>query len=326
MIRRSSVRDLLEDKYRVKKLLGKSSRSLTELRTTLNQWAKFLEREPELADLCDDGADAFLAWYFEQPVSKTRPTHSIASVEKQRRNLVALANFAVKIGWLDEPLALDPFDVPTFEPLAWSEEQLARLLYQAAIMPGTICAIPAGRWWVALILLAYASGARITAVMKLRWSELYLDDRLVLFRHETQKQGNEQMIGYSERVADALQRIQHPERERVFAWPFDPGSQLDSYKGNWQTLRRQFTRMLIRAGLPVDPKSKFHRLRKTTATVIADNFGEEEACRQMGHSDPRLTRTRYIQKAKLKKQRAVWDGLPIPAFPTPGDATQLELF
>ncbi len=204
MIRRTNVRDLLEDQYRPRKLLGKSERSLTELRGTVNAWARCLGREPELADLCDDEVVTFLAWYYDQPVSTTRPHHELASVEKQRRNLVAIANFAVKTGLLAEPLSIEPFDVPDREPQAWSEEQLAKLLYQASIMPGTIGGIPAGRWWVALILMIYACGPRITAIMKLRWSELYLDDRLVLFRHTTQKQGNEQMIGYSARIVELV--------------------------------------------------------------------------------------------------------------------------
>ena len=320
MIRRSSVRDLLEDHYRPRKLLGKSPRSLTDLRGSLNAWAKSLGREPELADLTDEAVAAFLAWYHGQPVSQSRSRHELASVEKQRRNLVALANFAVKLRWLDEPLSLEPVDVPYREPQAWSDEQLACLLGEAAKTPGSISGVAAGPWWVALILLIYACGPRITAIMRLRWSDLYLDERLVLFRAETQKQGNEQMIGYSPRVAAALERIRQPARELVFCWPFDRQA------GNWQTLRRHLTRMQARAGLPVDSKSKFHRLRKTTATVIADTFSEEEACRQMGHSDPRLTRARYIQRAKLKKQRQMWDSLPVPAFEEPSQSRQLELF
>ena len=326
MIRVTTVRDLLEGRYRSRKLLGKSQRSLIELRGTVNSWARQLGREPELADLGDDQVAAFLAWYHQQPVSKARPRHELASVEKQRRNLVALANFAVKLKWLDEPLALDAVDVPDREPLAWSDEQLAQLLAEAAKTQGTICGMPAGHWWVALILTIYACGPRLTSIMKLRWSELYLAEKLVLFRAETTKSGKDKLLGYSDRIAAALWRIQHPQRERVFAWPFDPGSARDDYTGNWQTLRRHLTRMQRRAGLPIDAKSKFHRLRKTTATVIADVFGEDEACRQLDHSDPRITRKSYIQRAKLKKQRHVWDSLPVPAFEEPSQSRQLELF
>lgn len=38
--------------------------------------------------------------------------------------------------------------------------------------------------------------------------------------------------------------------------------------------------------------------RRTVATLVADEYGPDEAARQLGHEDSQITRERYIQRAE----------------------------
>jgi integrase len=157
--------------------------------------------------------------------------------------------------------------------------------------------------------------------MRLKWSDVYRDDRCALFKAETQKgKKRDQLIGYSDFAAARLLAIEKPERELVFPWPYDKNAD------NWQTLRRHLTKYILRpAGLPTDRYSKFHRIRKTTATQLWIHAGEEAAVRQMGHSNANITRKHYIDRKKGAAVRPC-DSLPTPVYKRPGSTRQIFLF
>lgn len=311
MFKAISLRDLFEDKYRPLAMLGCSTRSFAEHRTTINRWRAFLGRDPLVSELEDERVALFLEW-----VAARR---SPATVEKHRRNLSALAKFSAhrKRRYIDEPLDIPRIRCPEREPLAWSEPEIVLILEQAAALKGEICGIERGRWWEALLVLIYYCGTRIDATMRLKWQDVYLHERYALFRADTQKQKKDQPLAYPDFAVERLKAIRWPERELVFPWPYDQNAD------NWQTLRRHYTRyILIPCGLPTDGQSKFHRIRKTAATVTTDHVGEQAAVNLMGHSSPAITRKSYIQRTKLRAARSC-DLIPTPRYQRPGPEQRL---
>lgn len=176
-------------------------------------------------------------------------------------------------------------------PRAWSEPELAALLKAASEMPGKVGSVPAGRWWLALLLVCWDTGERITAVMRSSWGDLDLADRWVYFPAENRKGGrrDRQFRLHADTVA-ALNAIRSPIRERVFFWPWTETS-----------LWGHFTDVLIRAGLPHDRKCKFHKMRRSVATH-AEAAGLN-ATEILGHSCRRVTEG-YLDPRFLDKPQA----------------------
>ena len=239
---------------------------------------------------------------------------SPATVNKHRAHLLALWRFARKKKRLsgDEPDIEKTKEYKRI-PEAWSLDEFQRLLTAATKADGTIVGIPAGSWWLALLLLMYDTGLRISAVMQLPANAM--TDGHLRVAAETQKQGAEQHFRLHEQTLAALTQMDGSRRtaaelakERLFPWPMDPG-------GDWRTLRGAYRKILKAAGLPHGPREMFHKLRRTSATLLAAELGEEAASKHLGHSGLNVTR-RYLDPSKIEQKSAV-DALPRPKIPLP---------
>jgi len=95
-----------------------------------------------------------------------------------------------------------------------------------------------------------------------------------------------------------LERMRAVGHKLLWPWPF---SEAQLYKS--------YNRILRRAGLDTGRKSKFHKLRRTTATYLQARG--IDAGLVLGHSDPRVTRDSYLDLSQIV-QRRVCDVLPRP--------------
>ena len=183
---------------------------------------------------------------------------------------------------------VSPEPVPQRAPLAWSIDELQRLLDACDRMPGQLGSIPWPAYWRALILVAYDSAERIGALMQLEWH--WLQGEWLHVRAEARKSRRRDMVyRLSPETLAALEAIRSPRRPLIFPWPLGK-----TY------LWKKFGEVLKLAGLDSGPKSKFHRLRRTTASHYAAAGGD--ATQLLGHSDPRVTQKYLDPRVTSPKQ------------------------
>lgn len=244
---------------------------------------KFLGREPLLTDLDDELISTFLHWILE---TGRKP----ATANKARNHILALWRFAARKRYAETFPDVPRLTEPARVPKAWSESELAKLFAALEQEPGKIAGIPSNRWWVALHHVLWWSAERIGAVMRLKWSDVDLESGWLIVPAEVRKfQTSDKATQLPEVAADALRAIRAPEHELLFPWPYDH-----------TTLYNRYGKILQRAGLPHDRKSKFHRMRKSAASHFEAAGGN--ATELLGHTSRRVTLA-YLSPAIVKPQQ-----------------------
>jgi integrase len=145
-------------------------------------------------------------------------------------------------------------------------------------------------WWSALFSCLWDTGERIAAMMDLRWDGVDLEGLTVFLPAEVRKGGHtDRIYPIAEETAQLLHRL--PREYRPFFWPYDNG-----------TLYNRLTKMLMKGGLPADRRSKFHRIRRSTASHYEAAGGN--ATELLGHTSRTVTRG-YLDPRIVKTASAV---------------------
>lgn len=262
------LEDLLNDVYAPLRSL--SQKSILNYGFTISALAEFLGHAPTLDDLVELNVARFLRHRASE--------RAVATAAKDRATLRALHEFAARRGLCSHWPQYPPIRVPERVPQAWFSSEMQRLLDAASQEKTVIAGIPGGLYWRALLLVAYDTAERATALTSLRWRDI--QGRHVLFTAETRKGGRRDVmreIGEDTKAAlDAIRGDRGPE-DAVFPWP--------------NTKTYLWTRLgiiLERAGLPHGRRDKFHRIRRTTASYYAAAGGSAQTL--LDHASPATTR------------------------------------
>lgn len=201
-----------------------------------------------------------------------------ATANKTRRHLLTLLRYAVDAGVIAKVPTWRPLREPKRAPVAFTAAEFQQGLRVARDWPGWVCGVPAGVWWESLLLSIWYSGARIGAVLAVRWPDV-LEDRCGFYvRAEHQKQRADQFFVVGSDCMAALVRARQPDRDLVWPWPH-----------RRESLYYWFRRIFSHAGVGLGSKTGclFHRIRKSTASYIRANGGD--ATSQLGHSCAAVT-------------------------------------
>lgn len=276
-----TLQQFLDDIYAP--LKGVSERTKIVYTMTIRPFGEFLGREATLADLEEIVVARFLA-------HRVR-TRAAATAAKDRSQLRALWEFAARRKMVDTWPAIPLIRIPRRVPECWLTDEFQRLLVAAGDEKTTLDGIPGGLWWRALLLLAYDTGERCTALINIRWRNV--KGNAVLFIAEDRKGRRADVYrDISETTTAALAAIRGhrgPE-DAVFPWP-----RCHSYL--WKRLEI----ILKRAGLPASRKDKFHKIRKTTASYYEAAGGSAQWL--LDHADPATTRA-YLDPRVVKGKSA----------------------
>lgn len=265
---------ILNDYY--SPMRGISDRTLKLYGFTLAAFGQFLGHEPTVADLDHLVVARFLAWRLRE-----REPGTAAKDRAQLRALWQLAWDEGLPGVKKGPSAsLRRIVVPERIPEAWLTDEMRRLVAAAGEEPGTVDGVNAAGYWRALLLVTYDTAERISAVLSLRFEDVH--DGLVHFRAEGRK-GHRRDItrAISPDTQAAIAAIEKPLRHVVFPW-----------ERAVSTLYHHLDRILKRADLPVNRRSKFHRIRRTSASYYEAAGGDAQVL--LDHSSPALKRKSYI--------------------------------
>jgi integrase len=266
----TTLRQFAVNFYIPLRLTGKTHNAIRLHECTLRNFAKFLNREPVFSDLTDDTILRFMAWLSSRG-------RAAITVNDNRNRLMALARLAAKKRFIEEEPTVMLLPEPTRIPKAWSTEDLATLWEACAVVPGTIAGIPAADWWMALHECCFWTAERIGAILQLRWTDVDLATGWLVVPAEARKGGlADKSCRLPESAVRALMKIGKPLRELIFPW--------DRCEN---TLWNHYGRILKGAGLSHDRKSKFHRIRKTTASQFENAGGD--ATKLLGHSSRKVT-------------------------------------
>jgi len=242
--------------------------------------------EPTLSDLDDLLVMRFLRWRAQTIHHGRLPSQS--TVSKDRDNLLALATFAAKKRMRPSP-AEEPIEFlvlpnrpPVLKiPVAYTIEEITRLVQLARTREGTAGGQPAGWFWSTLIQAGFATGERIGALLGLRWREVDTASGMLTFLAATRK-GRQRDIqrGITAELAAELEPRRQGDGELVWDWCRDR-----DYHSLWPSMRL----LCQRSGIRI---TGFHALRKASASYIAAAGGNAQE--HLSHASPAMTRDHYL--------------------------------
>jgi integrase len=269
------MRELVERYALLRSLKGKSVALYAML---IDRLEAFLGREATVADLDDLLISKYLRWRAETPGWKGR-IPSPASVQKDKVMLAAVWNYAARKRIVAEFPELPRIKVPKKIPTgrAYTAEDVATLVRRAQRRCGKTGGLPSGWWWSTLLYAAYCTGERFEALTSLRWGQVDLDRRAVVFLGSTRK-GSTRDIERQITADLAAMLAVHRGPDDALVWPWDRRS-----KSHWASLKVLCRTSKVRY-------RGFHGFRRTAASYAALAGGTAAATQLLDHSDPNLQR------------------------------------
>ena len=268
--------------YQPQQLRSASPKTLALWRVALRHFDRFLSRRARLPDLTNASLSAFAAWRLQgvQP----------ATVNRDLASLLALWRWLHRRGYIDRWPDVQLEHEPRRIPQAWTREEFSRLFAAAQRAPGNVGRAEARVYWPALLLVLFDSGERIGAVLALRWADVDIAGRWVLFRAEHRKgRDQDSCVRLAEDTCRWLARL--PRSQAPFAWPH-----------SYVTIWARYGELLAAAGLPTDRQSKFHRIRRTTVSHAEAAGGN--ATELLRHASRRNTLA-YLDPRILQPRQAI---------------------
>ena len=260
--------------YRAKRLRFKSPNTSRLYGHTIRSFGKTLGRAPTIDDLTSDLVEQHMSRIIEGGGSP-------ASANKDRSQLLALWRFAATHKIIDRWPDVQIANEPEIVPMGWLPGALEQLLKAAETERGFLGEVPARLWWSALFRVLLATGERIGAIVHLENHHLQGDWLLVPAEHRKGKR-RDRLYPIGKDAADAVRALITATKSgnQIFPFPFAP-----TY------LYKKLNHVLLRAGLPIDRRSKFHRMRRTVASAVAQAGGDPTAA--LDHASPKTTK-KYI--------------------------------
>lgn len=271
--------DALHDFYAPIK--GISDRTIRLYELTIAAYGRDLGRAPTTGDLSQLEVAKFLAQRLRERAAGT--------AAKDRSQLRALWQFCWdhQVEGTKSGPTVRRIVVPERTPECWLTAEMRRLIAAGSAENGEVAGVPAGKFWRGVLLTAYDTGERVTPILELKWDDVR--DGFVIFRAESRKNRRRDIDrAISPETAQAIAEIAEPRRARVFPWD-----------KTISTLYTSMNRILRRAGLPANRWSKFHRIRKTTASYYEAAGGSAQ--RLLDHTSPVVTR-RYLDPRVVRPE------------------------
>lgn len=169
----------------------------------------------------------------------------------------------------------------------------------------------AWEWWYALILTAWVTGQRIGALMRLRWSDVDLENATALSRAADTKQRADHRMS----IVGAVEALATIRGFSVECFPWDYST---------TALYNQFHRIQRAAGINLECTREhkhsrrchcygFHDFRRAHATANFQEGRERQLQRQMGHASFKTTEG-YIAFAKARRAAGYTPYIPQPSL------------
>lgn len=196
-----------------------------------------------------------------------------STVNNYRRYAYVLWDFAHSKHWTGPPdRSARRYKEIKRAPTAWTIAELEHLLRTAEQWPAQ--RDWSGEHWACLITVAYETSLRIGCLLSVPLTALHESSSRLLIPGEFQKHRRDSHQSLRPATVARLKALPRPVGDkRLFPWPFVRDE-----------LWRKFAKILVAAGLPATGRDKFHKLRRTSYTLVAKSHGIAVASRHAGHS------------------------------------------
>lgn len=272
-----SVREFFESVYVPARLPLGSDRTTDHYHYALRKFASAVGHEPLLSDLSDRNLMLMVRAMRADGIA-------VATINRgPLSRILALWRFAARRGLVTTWPEISRLNEPQIVPESWTVAQVQQLLDGCARMPGRVGTHEAGDWWRAFNLVAFYTGERTGAILRIPYDGLNLAARTLVVP-ATCRKGRTKPAVYRDLpdvVVEALRAIESPRRPKLFAWPLCESRFYAAY-----------TRLLQLAGLPSGRRHKPQKLRRTFATLLEAAGGD--ATKALMHSDRRVTERSYL--------------------------------
>lgn len=284
----------LADYYKKKYLIvpqyvdGRKIEGLRSLDSVISRWTTIKDYfgKKRLRAITHGDIMKFRADRLKTPTIRNKP-RSITSVNRELEVLRKMLNVAEREGWIIKnpfkrgDVLISKSDERKRERVLTKEEEEKLLAAcngrREHIKPIVICAID--------------TGMRRGEILKLKWVDIDLDNRLIAIQAFNTKTMKERQIAMTERLASELQTIYEASTKEDDALVFGI---TDNVKKAFDSARRI-------AGLP---DVRFHDLRHTHATrLVAAHIPLSEVGRVLGHTQANTT-YRYVNANVETARRA----------------------
>lgn len=259
--------------YADKRLRGCSPNTLRLYKHSIAAYSKTLGREATLEDLTDDNLHRHMWRLVDEGRSR-------ATANKDCAQIGAMWRFANRNGMVTNWPNVKLLQEPERVPMAWLPHEVDRLLKSIEKEPGFVCGVPARLWWHCLVSVLMETGERIKPIREMARTALS-GDYLLIQAELRKRMTRDKMYKLTPETASELHRMLtlHGE-EKLFPW-----DRSETY------IYKRYTDILKRAHLSHDSKSKFHALRRWTASVVKRMGGDPTAA--LDHASARTTK-RYL--------------------------------
>lgn len=279
-----------DDFYRPNRLRGKSENTSRLYRLSVRSFGKTLGHPALLKELTNANVNRHMQRLIDDGRAK-------ATANKDRSQLLALWRYAIKLGLLSEWPDVQPEIEPQRVPRAWMADEVVRLFRTIDRLPGKIDTCDRSLWWRCLLMLALDTGERIGALSECRWD--WLEGRWLIIPAEFRKgkhRDRHYLLGCG--TVSRLGELRNQSiGNKIFPWPY-----CSVY------LWRKFGDILKEAGLPHGRRDKFHRLRRTCASVV--HAAGLDATEALDHTHRRTTQAyldpRFARKDQPSEILAQW--------------------
>jgi integrase len=301
--------DLFHDYYRPLRLRGRSPATTKLYGCCIRAYGRYLDRDPTVADL----DELLLAKYLEHRAGQV----AALTAEKERTQLVALAGLAFERRLIEIKPTVPPAPIPDRVPVAWTLDELRRLLAAAADpatfvsrngrpplfrRPGAAAPQVAddhrwrARFFKAIVPTLWESGERVGAMLEVEIADYQRPHLLV--RGEARKG----------RKRDRLYRLTAGTCGQIDELL---DGRTDGLVFDWGLTRtylwREFGRVVRAAGLD-GRRVSFHQIRRSAASHYAAAGGDP--CQMLDHSSPRITARWYLDPRVADRSARPCDILP----------------
>lgn len=268
------------------KLRRASSGTINQFNVSIANFKSFLGRDATIDDLTDKTIADAMHWFIDRGRAE-------ATANKFRSNMLAIWRFLARKRIVDQWPDVEKFVEPERIPTAWSQTELHRLWDACSKQTGRICGVLAADWWLQLHAILWDTGERIGAVLQVMWDDIDLERGHVVFRAETRKNKKRDRLHklHPSTIAMLAGRGGRAYGQLVFPWD-------RSYHEIWH----HYKLLLISADLPSGRASKFHRMRKSTASHFEAAGGN--ASLLLDHASPDTTRRHYLDPRIVTQSEA----------------------
>lgn len=298
-----TLRDWIFERYLPRNLKVRNKSTHRNYGFAVAAFERFLGRPAELSDLNDDTFAELLNWL--------QMTEGLAAttVNGYAEKLKAFWNWAARKRYVEQFPTVGNLPEPERAPVAWREDELAKIFRRCQLQRGYVGDVPAWRYWPTLNAWLWCTAARIGETLAMRVEHLRLDEGVAVLPAAIRK-GGVKSATYRlwPDLVEMLRAMLPPNtkpRECVFEWDqhFDHG-----------TLYNRFAAILRACKLPHDRYRKFQAMRVSHASWKAALKGD--ATRALGHSSPETTRRHYIDFTLMPPDPnplfVPWDRQPPP--------------